>query len=82
MHNDVARLPIGPAPRTCSCVELGTLAMVSMMVRTILAVLALGMTANSGRSSVSRSRSAPALPSFAYRSLSLWIACAQGPAHH
>ena len=53
--------------------------MISMMVRTILAVLALGMAPNSGRSSVSRSRSAPAFLSLAYRSFSRWIACAQGP---
>lgn len=50
--------------------------MVSMIVRTILAVLALGMLANSGRRSVSSFLSAAASSCFAYKSPSFWIACA------
>jgi len=49
-------------PLTWTAVELGTLAMVSTTVLTILAVLALGMRANRDLSSVSRVRKASASP--------------------
>ncbi len=56
--------------------ELGTRAIVSMIVRTILAVLAFGIWVNSGRRSVSSCLSAAASSCFAYRSPSFWMACA------
>mmetsp|Transcript_42494 Transcript_42494/g.108772 ORF Transcript_42494/g.108772 Transcript_42494/m.108772 type:complete len:219 (-) Transcript_42494:30-686(-) len=59
---------------SCSAVELGTRAMVSMIARTILAVLALAMEAKPGRSSVSSPATACALPCAAYASASFVIA--------
>ena len=55
--------PPPPPSLTSSWVLLGTLAMLSITVRTILAVLAFGMAAKSGRRSVNRARSAAASPS-------------------